>query len=140
MNHGGPSCPHKTRKYLCEECDGGGVCLHNKQKQHCKDCGTMFYCKHKSSRNHCFKCSPRRWASGILRSARKSAKLRQHEPPNISTEDLIKLFEDFKNCWLCGGDFKSRVSPHLHHSHETGKVHGFCHPLCNQAEGMVLKL
>lgn len=139
MNHGGPSCLHKTRRYLCDLCNGRGICIHKRQKQHCKDCGTMVYCEHKKSRNHCFICAPYLWASSILRSARKSAKQRRYEPPNISVDDLVSLYYEAEICWLCGGSL-DLTSPHLHHDHKTGQVHGFTHQLCNQAEGMLTRL
>jgi hypothetical protein len=40
-----------------------------------------------------------------------------------------------KECWRCRQPlewvFGRGKTPHLHHDHETGEVHGFTHPSCN---------
>jgi len=44
-----------------------------------------------------------------------------------------------KSCVLCGEPLDwtvlgPGVTPHLHHDHENGKIHGFTHPACNRFE------
>lgn len=141
-NHGGPICKHKTRTYLCSECGGRGICKHNRQKQHCRDCGTTFHCLHGKTRYSCRTCAPLAWAKGVLRSMRKTAKERKHESPKITPEALVKLVKTSKRCFACDSalNWRAKIGPHLHHCHVTGEVSGFCHQLCNQAEGMLSKM
>lgn len=69
------------------------------------------------------------------------ARRRNYASPLINHYGLVVLMQNSKTCVLCGAVLDwSQKSPHLHHDHETGQVHGFAHQLCNQAEGMLMKM
>lgn len=117
-------------------------CKHNRQLGHCRSCRPKKFCKHKIHASHCRICNPRGWASGILSVANGMANRRGYAKPDISPDDLIVIMRASKTCIGCGGklNWGGKRAPHLHHNHKDGGVSGFCHQLCNQAEGMLSKL
>ncbi len=117
-------------------------CEHEKQKGHCRECHPQKFFHHGVHRSHCRICNPRGWASGILSVANGAARRRGYARPDISPDDLIVVMRASKTCAGCGGklNWNKKPTPHLHHSHKDGGVSGFCHQLCNQAEGMLGKL
>jgi Recombination endonuclease VII len=117
------------------------LCEHEKQKGHCRNCGAHHYCKHSKHRSHCRRCNPLGWAKGCLSVFKGTAKRRRYTPPNITPEKFVYLMQTTKLCAGCGGKLNWETNrPHLHHNHKTGEVLGFCHQMCNQAEGMLSKL
>lgn len=138
-------CEHKKLRYICIKCKGKGICKHNKHKGHCRKCNVKNYCKHSKHRTHCILCSPLSAAVARLCVSKADARRCGFAPPNISPEGLVSLVRSSKRCFGCDGlldwdNKESRRRPHLHHNHLTGEVHGFCHPICNQAEGMLTRL
>lgn len=72
----------------------------------------------------------------ILRSSQQAAKTRGYLPidfaiPHASIRRLMLA----THCVQCGEPlhwiFRAGKTPHLHHNHETGKIYGFTHPVCN---------
>lgn len=118
------------------------LCKHKRQKGHCRACQPKKFCQHLIHQSHCRVCRPRGWASGILSVAKGAASRRGYTPPRINSENLVLLMKVSKFCAGCGGklEWNNKPTPHLHHSHKTGRVSGFCHQLCNQSEGMLSKL
>jgi hypothetical protein len=142
---GSQVCEHNNIQYNCLDCNGKGICKHGKHKGHCRKCNTNNYCEHSKHRTHCMICSPLSAAVARLCVSRADAKRGGFVPPNISASKLVSLVQASKRCFGCNGlldwnNKESRRRPHLHHDHITGEVHGFCHPTCNQAEGMLNKL
>lgn len=117
------------------------ACIHGLQKGHCRNCGARHFCEHNKHRSHCRICRPIGWAKGCLSVFKGSAKRRGYTPPNITAENFVKLMLKSKRCFGCDSRLDwENTSPHLHHNHATGEVLGFCHSLCNQAEGMLSKM
>lgn len=71
---------------------------------------------------------------------KKTAKRRGYVPPDITPEQYLRLERKSKKCFGCNGALDETKTSHLHHNHATGEVYGFCHSLCNQAEGMLSKM
>jgi len=117
-------------------------CLHKLQKGHCRICRPDNYCAHSKHRSHCRLCHPLGWAKGCLSVFRGDAKRHGYKAPNIPPEQFVARMKQTKRCTACNGrlNWLKKPHPHLHHNHETGEVIGFCHPVCNQAEGMLAKL
>jgi hypothetical protein len=87
----------------------------------------------KAAQNH----RTRSWVCrilGILRSAQYESRRRGYKPI-ISTHAEIRELMKSNKCWLCGNRLTWNLgrgqTPHLHHDHETGEIHGFTHPRCN---------
>ena len=137
-------CKHKKDKYMCLECNGGGICKHKKQRHVCIICKGASVCNHGKLRNTCKICRPLSHAKTVLRWARRCCKKFGYATPDITPEGLVNLYNVSTHCVGCGGPLNwghdNRHQPHLHHNHVTGEVLGFCHALCNQAEGMLSKL
>ncbi len=76
-------------------------------------------------------------ADNILQSSRRTAKKRGYEAISLSTpHTVIRQMMEVVNCVLCGQQldwsvFGRGTTPHLHHDHITGEIHGFAHPKCN---------
>lgn len=132
-------CVHDRWHYSCTKCKGKGVCEHNKPKSICVDCKGAGICEHNLQRRGCRVCDPLACAKRVLLCAKRTAKDRNHKAPKISPQEYLLLKEKSANCFACASplDWTSSIRPHLHHSHETGEVFGFCHGICNQAEGML---
>lgn len=139
--HGKAICKHKKLRYNCLDCKGKGVCVHNKLRVICKECGGSALCEHDKQRRGCQECNPLGWAKAYLLVSKGMARRRSYLPPKITPEELLVLISISRFCVGCGGvlSWENR-GPHLHHNHHTGEVLGFCHPTCNQAEGMLSNL
>lgn len=140
---GGASiCVHQRIKIQCVPCGGSQICAHRKYRSACKECGGGAICKHDIRRVWCFICAPLSFARNRLLFFRTQAKRLGHALPKITSEALLSLMRTSPVCFGCRGklNWEAKTKPHLHHSHKTGQVFGFCHPLCNQAEGMIAKL
>jgi len=72
----------------------------------------------------------------ILYGSRRDALRGGYTPiaPNTPHE-VIRRLMDKETCELCGEPlvwgFKRGQTPHLHHNHVTGEIHGFVHARCN---------
>lgn len=136
---GSATCTHKKVKIFCGDCSGSQICVHKKYRSGCKECGGGAICKHKIHRAWCFKCSPLSFARNRLSLFKTQAKRKGYTCPDITPEGFLFLMKISTHCVGCGGllNWKTKQTPHLHHNHKTGYVFGFCHPLCNQVEGML---
>ena len=72
----------------------------------------------------------------ILNSSQQAAKKFGHVPINPNTpHSTIRQMMQEKNCVICGDPLNWELgagkTPQLHHSHETGEIHGFSHIKCN---------
>ena len=63
------------------------------------------------------------------------AKRGNYKPIENTPHSVIRELMNKDVCVLCGKKltwaFGLSKTPHLHHDHETGKIIGFTHPVCN---------
>jgi hypothetical protein len=85
-------------------------------------------------------CDPLGAAKRRLAVCKGDARRGGYVPPRITAEELLKLKNESLICVGCEDPLDWDNYPHLHHDHRTGEVLGFCHPMCNQAEGMLGKM
>ena len=78
-------------------------------------------------------------ATGIIHASIYYANQKRYEPINVSNDKTghIIVREKMKStiCCVCNKRlrwvFKSGITPHIEHNHDTGKIHGFAHSGCN---------
>lgn len=135
-------CDHGKRQESCKECGGKQICKHERQRSTCIECGGGSVCKCERQKSSCRKCDPLNWAKRCIWASKGNARKRSYQPPDITPEDFLILANKTKFCVACGSELNwdKKFNSHLHHSHTTGQVFGFCHQLCNQAEGMLSKM
>ena len=133
-------CEHGHRQYRCKKCKASGVvvtgiCEHNRHRDNCKQCNGKQTCLHSSNRAGCKQCKPLGWAKKMVYYSKKTARKYGYKPAQITPEKLLALYDSSDVCVICNEQFDADITPHLHHDHDTGKVHGYAHGMCNKAEG-----
>jgi hypothetical protein len=137
-------CDHNSSKTNCRKCSPQNFCEHNTRRSVCRVCSPKHYCKHTTKsgeskyRGSCQICDPTSWAKRLLTVARRDAAQRNHKPPNLIYQEIVKLRLVSASCCLCGDPLLGRIV--LHHDHESGSVFGFAHNKCNILEGFLLGL
>ncbi len=117
---------------------GQSVCRHDREWSRCKECKGGSICEHAARRAVCLVCNPLGWAKRVLRDLQKHAIEKGYKAPILSSEELVRLYQESRICVLCEEPLEAK--PSLHHNHETGKVIGFSHTRCNSIEGFLSKL
>lgn len=86
----------------------------------------------KSTQNHL----TRSWVCRLIQifNSSKHAAKGRYVPIKATHAEIRKLMKKSR-CWLCKSTLIWNLgrgrTPHLHHDHETGKVYGFTHSVCN---------
>lgn len=73
----------------------------------------------------------------MMTMSKRDAKVGKKYVPADSQvpHSVIRKLMKIKLCWYCRRPLKwileAGKTPHLHHNHETGEIHGFTHSFCN---------